>query len=355
MTAPYSAADFFQGIGGSSIALQNQDFEVIAAVDIDPVVCKWYEKNIGLEPVCGDLTIESGGSILAHYGLEKGAISCLVGCPPCQGFSSLRRTRYPSMRDEKNNLVRLFAGSVKEIQPKAVILENVPGIVGKAGFYFFEQYLNILENIGYSSNWGVFNAADFGVPQNRKRFVSISIHGLKTKPELPKKTHGRPNRVKGDIEPWKTVEDTIKDLPPLKPGEECVRIPNHSARNHTPRILELISRIPPEGSRKDLPLEYWLDCHKRLENGRGAENIYGRMRWKQPSPTMTSRCTSPSCGRFLHPEQDRAITLREAAMFQTFPDRTELPEAVTLAERYIGNAVPVKFLEIFLDRVKDYL
>lgn len=351
----YSSIDLFMGIGGASLSLQNQGFDVVAAVDIDPRACEWYEKNIGLKPICADLYNLSGRGILDHYGLEKGSISCLVGCPPCQGFSSLRRTRFPNLKDDKNNMVKVFAEKVGEIKPKAVILENVSGIVGKHGFSYFEQYLNILDNIGYSSNWGVFNAADYGVPQHRRRFIAISILGLKEKPLLPKKTHVKPKQVKANLETWKTVEDTIKGLPPLEPGEECTTIANHIARSHTPRILEMISLIPPEGSRRDLPLDYWLECHKRLEDGKGAENIYGRMRWKKPSPTMTSRCTTPSSGRFLHPEQNRAITPREAARFQTFPDHIEFPRQFNRAERYIGNAVPVKFLEVFLDRVKDYL
>lgn len=297
----------------------------------------------------------SGRTILDHYGLEPGSISCLVGCPPCQGFSSLRRTRFPNMKDDKNILVMVFAERVREIRPKAVILENVPGIVGKSGFGFFEYYINVLENVGYSTNWGVFNAADFGVPQYRKRFVAVSILGLADKPVLPEKTHSHPKRVKGDLEPWETVERSIKDLPPLAPGEECSTISNHKARNHTPRILKMISLIPPEGSRKNLPQKYWLECHKRLPKGKGAENVYGRMRWKKPSPTMTSRCTTPSSGRFLHPEQNRAITPREAARFQTFPDDFELPPQLNHAERYIGNAVPVEFLEVFIRIVKDYL
>ena len=102
-------------------------------------------------------------------------------------------------------------------------------------------------------------------------------------------------------------------------------------------------------------MKYWLECHKRLEDGKGAENVYGRMRWKEPSPTMTSRCTTPSSGRYLHPEQNRAITPREAARFQTFPDSIEFPDHFSQAEQFIGNAVPMTFLEVFLDIVKEYL
>lgn len=259
------------------------------------------------------------------------------------------------MKDDKNFLVPVFAERVQQIKPKAVILENVSGIQGKQGFGFFEFYLNILDNNGYSTSWGMFNSADYGVPQYRRRFVAISILGINDKPLLPEKTHGNPNRLKDDLEPWVTVEDTIKDLPPLKMGEASTIIPNHKARTHTPRIQEMIRLIPPEGSRRDLPMKYWLECHKQLPDLKGAENIYGRMRWKKPSPTMTSRCTTPSSGRFLHPDQDRAITPREAARFQNFPDSYELPSTFRHAEKFIGNAVPVKFLEAFIEIVKDYL
>jgi len=283
LKTPFSAADLFQGIGGSSRALQNQNFKVNAAVDIDPDACLWYEKNNRLKPIEGDINFLPGAKILDHYGLDKGSISCLVGCPPCQGFSSLRRTRHPHMKDDRNNLVKVFAERITEIKPKTVILENVPGIIGKQGFGHFEQYLNITERLGYSTNWGIFNAANYGVPQFRRRFVAISILGLKKPPSLPEKTHERPDRIKGDLVQWKTVKDTINDLPPLQPGERSTTIPNHRAREHTPRIRKMISLIPPEGSRKDLPKSYWLECHKRLKNGRGAENVYGRMRWKMPS------------------------------------------------------------------------
>lgn len=309
-----------------------------------------------MEPICTDLSEVRGREILDHYGLERGSISCVIGCPPCQGFSSLRRTRYPNEEDDRKGLIGVFIERIREINPKAVVFENVPGIVRSKGRPYFDKYLSELHKMEYISNWGVFNAADLGVPQVRKRVVAISVKGLKEKPILPYQTHARPGSGNDDMKPWRTVRDAISDLPPLEPGDACPDVLNHVARNHSPRILELISLIPKDGgSRKSLPEEYWLECHKNLEKRRGAENTYGRMWWDKPAGTMTCRCTTPSSGRFLHPEQDRAITPREAARFQTFPDDYKFHELLTHAERQIGNAVPVKFMESFVSIVKDYL
>ena len=355
MKAKKTAVDLFQGAGGASLGLKNAGYKVVAAVDIDSKACETYKTNLKLEPICGDMREITGENILERYGLGKGDVDLVVGCPPCQGFSSLRRTRYPDGNDDRNDLVGVFLERIIELEPKVVIFENVPGLVGEKGCLFFDEYIRAIEKMDYATSWDVLNAADYGIPQYRRRVVVISVRDIKTPPPMPIQTHARPSSVKEELEPWRTVEDTIMDLPPLEPGEACPNIPNHVARNHSQRILELISLIPKNGgSRKSLPEEYWLTCHKNLEDGKGAENIYGRMWWDKPSPTMTSRCTTPSSGRFLHPEQNRAITPREAARFQTFPDDFEFPEQFTHAERQIGNAVPAKLIEVIVRSVKDF-
>lgn len=356
MRSGYTSADLFMGVGGATLSLQNQGFDTVAAIDIDANACETYQKNFGLEPICGDINKITGHDILDHYGLERGSISILTGCPPCQGFSSLRRTRYPDEEDDRKGLIRVFADRIREIDPKAVIFENVPGIIREKGRPFFDKYLSELEKMGFKTSWDLFNTADFGVPQKRKRVVAISIKGIKEEPSLPDKTHTNPNSKNDELRPWRTVRDAIGDLPKLEPGDSCPDVLNHVARNHAPRIIDLISLIPKDGgSRKSLPDEYWLECHKNLKNKKGAENIYGRLWWDKPAGTMTCRCTTPSSGRFLHPDQNRAITPREAARFQTFPDDFEFHEALVHAERQIGNAVPVKFMDAFVSIVKDYL
>ena len=344
------------GVGGATLSLRNQGFHTVAAIDIDAKACETYQKNIGLKPICGDIKEITGQDILDHYGLEKGSISILTGCPPCQGFSSLRRTRYPDGKDARNDLIFVFLERIREIAPKAVLFENVPGIIQKKGRPFFDKYLSELEKMGFKTNWDLFNSADFGVPQNRKRVVAISIKGAKKKPSLPNRTHAKSGSENDELEPWRTVRDAISDLPTLDSGESFPDILNHKARNHSKRILDLISLIPKDGgSRKSLPDEYWLECHKNLKNGNGAENVYGRLWWDKPAGTITCRCTTPSSGRFLHPDQNRAITPREAARLQTFPDDFEFHALFNHAERQIGNAVPVKFMEAFISISKDYL
>jgi len=350
------AIDLFMGAGGSSIGLRDAGFKVVGALDFDQVSCETYKRYFEFEPICDDLNKWSGERILTHFGLKDTTIDLLVGCPPCQGFSSLRRTRDPTQSDERRDLVEVFADRVKHIKPRSVIFENVTGMLGENNIKYFEQYLERMEVLGYKTRWDKVNAADYGVPQTRKRVIAISVKGLEEKPDFPEKTHSR-TKIEGK-ERWVTVKKVIGGLPPLQPGEASSEIYNHVARNHTEKVLNLIRHIPKDGgSRRSLPDELWLDCHKKLkkEKGRGAENIYGRMAWDAPSNTMTCRCTTPSSGRFLHPEQDRAITVREAARLQTFPDDYVFPESMGTSERLIGNAVPPKLMKVFGKKVLEYL
>jgi DNA (cytosine-5)-methyltransferase 1 len=353
----HTAIDLFSGAGGASFGLKKAGFKVLVAVDIDPSACKTYKKNLGLEPICGDLKVITGYDILEHCGLRSGDVSVVAGCPPCQGFSSLRRTRYPSGLDMRNNLIDVFLKRVEEIDPKGVIFENVSGITKLHGRKFFEKYLNMMEKMGYSTSWEVVNAADFGVPQYRKRVIALSLKDKKV-PIYPHPTHARPKIATGELEPWVNVWETIRGLPPLEAGESDPKIPNHAARNHSRRIKEIISLIPKDGgSRRSLPREYWLPCHQKLHLGRGwgAENIYGRMCWSKPAPTLTCRCTTPSSGRFLHPVQDRAITPREAARFQRFPDCAVFPTFFSHAEKQIGNAIPVDLMGVMASSLSESL
>lgn len=353
MKTNYTAIDLFQGVGGASLGLIKAGFKVVAALDNDQEACDTYKKNFELKPICDDLKNVSGTKILETFGIRKGDTDLLVGCPPCQGFSSLRRTRYPTMEDNRKELVTIFPERVKEIAPKAVIFENVPGVADVGGLPYFSEYLRVLGRLGFSTSWNFFDAVNYGVPQHRKRVIALSILGRESLLPLP--THANP-RTKTNLKPWKTVRDTIANLPKLQAGQTDLSTPNHEARNHSDKILKLISLIPKDGgSWRDLPPELWLPCHVRLKDNKGAGNIYGRLWWDKPSGTMTCRCTSPSCGRFLHPEQNRAITPREAACLQSFPMDYEFPEQKGSAEKQIGNAVPPDLLTVFAKTIKEYL
>jgi DNA (cytosine-5)-methyltransferase 1 len=350
-----NAIDLFCGCGGASLGLKMAGCRVVAAIDIDPVACKTYSENVGLTPVCQDLRFFNGQRILEFYGLEKNDVDLVVGCPPCQGFSSLRRTRYPTGKDPRKDLVNIFLDRVSEIQPKAVIFENVLGIVRGEGNEYFQNFLLRMEKMGYTNAWDVINAADYGVPQFRKRVIALSVKNDLGRLTFPPKTHAHPAKIKDGQKPWKTVRDAIGDLPPLNPGEHS-SIPNHSARMHSPKVLEIIKSIPKNGgSRRSLPPQLWLPCHKELAGKKGAESVYGRMSWDKPSPTITCRCTTPSSGRFIHPEQDRAITPREAARLQSFGDDVIFPQEFTVAERLIGNAVPPPLISVLCQSFEEFI
>jgi DNA (cytosine-5)-methyltransferase 1 len=350
-----NAIDLFCGCGGASLGLKMAGYKVVGAVDNDPIACKTYDKNLNFEPICADLRSFSGKQILSHYSLLRGDIDLVVGCPPCQGFSSLRRTRYCEGTDPRKSLVNTFFKRIQEIQPRAVVFENVKGIESKEGLrYYLNPFLKKMEKIGYKTCWEIVNAADYGVPQFRKRVFALCINGSH-KPIIRPKTHSNPEDNDSKMI-WTTVRNQIGDMPALLPGQDCLSLPNHKARNHSREVLEIIKHIPKDGGgRKSLPENLWLPCHLKLRSRkeRGAESIYGRMQWNKPAPTITCRCTTPSSGRFIHPEQDRAITPREAARLQSFPDSFIFPSEFGYCEKLIGNAVPPELMRAQLETFSE--
>lgn len=348
---PRGAVDLFCGCGGASLGLQEADFEVLAAADVDPVACKTYERNLGLSPLQEDLTEVSWSELLDHFGVEDDDVDLLAGCPPCQNFSSLRRTTPWPEGAPKDELLLTFLGFIEEAEPPMVLFENVPGILTTDDGEYMDYFLEKMEELDYGVAWDKINAADYGVPQLRTRVVAFGVRGHESNDlEMPEPTHAEAPENSSRPE-WKKVKHALKGLPNLEAGEEAEEPPNHKARDHRKKTLDLIRKIPENGgSRTDLPKEMWLDCHKNLEET-GAGNVYGRMRWGEPAPTMTTRCTNASSGRFLHPEENRSITVREAARIQTFPDNFEFPEKTQHAERVVGNAVPPLLIESLVDRV----
>lgn len=340
--------DLFSGIGLGSLGLIRAGFEVAAAVDIDSKACAVYKENLGVEPIVGDLRHLSGPDILKRAGLRRGELSLCVGCPPCQGFSTLRKTRLKKgQRDGRKSLLRVFAQRVEEILPKIVIFENVRGITLGANRRYLSDFLAHMRRLGYHLDFGVLNAAYYGAPQHRLRFILIGSRVCI--PRLPEKTHSSPRASDGKPR-WKTVRDAIGDLPPLEAGQRDENFPLHDAAAHCETVLRIIRRVPPDGGgRRSLPRKLWLPCHRRLakKKQRGAESIYGRMRWDAPSPTITTRSHIPSCGRFVHPVQNRGITLREAARLQGIPDEFKIrAPSKDIAGMWIGNAMPLVLAEV---------
>lgn len=322
-------------------------FKIVGAVDIDHSACESYAMNVCVEPIEGDLRKVTGEQILKRAGLKRGEVDVVVGCPPCQGFSSLRRTRKGDSPDRRDDLLMVFAQRIIEIFPRMVVFENVPGIMRGRGKFVLMKFIKELKECGYFPIGNLLDTADFGVPQHRKRLIIIFAREKAITndlvPLLPRETHTDPRLAEEkDLLPWVSVEDKIADLPPLKSGEEEPNIHLHKAPDHGENTLKIIKNVPKNGgSRRDLPRQLWLPCHKKMRDG-GAENVYGRMAWDKPSPTITSRCTVPACGRFTHPDQDRAITPREAARLQTFDDAYSFQGSLASIAWQIGNAMPPK-------------
>ena len=279
---------------------------------------------------------------MRQLGVREGEIDLLAGCPPCQGFSSMR-THNGSYEviDSRNELVFEFMRFVKILKPKTIMMENVPGL---ATDWRLALVCKQLKKIGYHFSVTVDDAAKYGVPQRRQRMILLAS---RTKGMLPAKLAAGK----------RTVHQTIGLLPiPGGTGDELHDCPE----NRTTRIRQLIEAIPPDGgSRTALPLEQQLPCHQNYPNG--FKDVYGRMWWHDVSPTITCGCVSPSKGRFLHPIQHRAITLREAALLQSFPRSYKFSlkhgksGVATLLERFAARIHPSACPSIFrhLQRYRD--
>lgn len=332
--------DIFSGVGGMSLGfVHTKSFRVVAAVDNDPHATEAYEKNLGIIPITEDVRNVSVRTLLQRAGLRKGECTVLIGCAPCQSFSAHRRGRKKIAIDAiRNSLPFVWLNFVKGIRPRHVCFENVPGLVKAAKGTIFAKFIADLNSLGYEVTWAIENAADFGVPQHRKRLLVVGSRVVA--PRLPQATHGAPlcdEVLDGGLMPWRTVRDAIADLPKVASGEVDLLDEYHAARNQEPIVLERLRYIKEGQSHRHLPPRLRLDCHKGHE---GHPDVYGRMRWDAPSPTLTGGCTNLTKGRFGHPKQHRSITLREAMRIQTFPRKTVLRGTKDRMQLQVGNAVP---------------
>ena len=299
----------------------------MGAVDIDPLSARTYKANHSDVHVCEtDIRQLDPQHLLDTAGLRVGQLDLLAGCPPCQGFSTLRTLNGAiSTDDPRNDLLLEFQRFVEVLRPRAVMMENVPGLAEDPRF---GSFCRGMEQLGYTGEYRVLNAAEYGVPQRRRRLIYLAGMGMRI--AFADKASRR-----------MTVEDAIRGLP--KSGESGD--PVHDLPEHrTPKVMEIIRRIPKNGgSRCDLPEGLQLACHKRCS---GFKDVYGRMAWNDVSPTITSGCFNPSKGRFLHPEEDRAITMREAALLQGFPRQYRFPvtNSKSAIALMIGNALPPPFI-----------
>lgn len=300
---------------------------VIGAIEIDNYACKTYSLNHP-EVHLWSQPIEqvTGTSILKTLGIRKGQLDLLGGCPPCQGFSTLRT--YNGGRrnaDPQNDLIFEFLRLVKALKPKRIMLENVPALLRSRRLM---RFVKVLKSLKYVVEVKVLNVADYAVPQRRRRVVLLAsrVSGV---------------RFATQIKKHRTVRETISGM--LAVGRSGD--PLHDIRSkRAPHVKEIIRAIPRNGgSRRSLPKRLVLKCHQKSD---GFKDVYGRMKWDEPSPTITTGCFNPSKGRFLHPEHDRAISMREAALLQSFPRSYKFPENIgkITAAKLIGNALPPEFI-----------
>lgn len=333
----FSVVDLFCGIGGLTHGFVKQKFKVDAGIDFDKSCQYAFEKNNKSKFLHRDITNFTSKELRSLF--DSGKRKILVGCAPCQPFSiynhrGSNKTKTKSL-DEKWKLLYSFADLIEQVEPEIVSMENVPLLMKFDGGKVFKDFVERLEAKKYFVSYYIVNAQDYGVPQRRRRLVLFgSKHG---KIELIDKTIKNQKYV--------TVKDAIGNLPPVEDGVSHPSDTLHRARKLTPLNKRRIQSTKEGGFWRDWDESLWLECHKK-ESGKSFRSVYGRMKWDEVAPTMTTYCTGLGNGRFGHPEQDRAITLREAALIQSFPKNYKFfnPKDTFSSPniaRHIGNAVPV--------------
>jgi DNA (cytosine-5)-methyltransferase 1 len=324
----FVAVDLFSGCGGLTKGLKKAGFRVVGAIEIEPLAASTYKKNHPEVHVWErDIRRVTAAEMCRKLGLLKGKLDLLAGCPPCQAFSTMRTLNGGRrVRDPKTkNLLNEFLRFVRVFRPKAVMVENVPGL---ARDHRWSIFIATLRKFGYECDAKIKNAADYGVAQRRRRLILLAsrIAPVELAPAASYQV---------------TVRQALRGLKRAgRSGDPLHDVPE----NRDERIIQLIKKIPKNGgSRTDLPRNQQLRCHRKCS---GFKDVYGRMHWDDVAPTITSGCVNPSKGRFLHPTANRAITLREAALLQSFP-RTYFFDASAgkhPTAALIGNALPPEFV-----------
>jgi DNA (cytosine-5)-methyltransferase 1 len=323
-----TAIDLFAGCGGLTLGLKQAGFRILGAIELSPLAAATYVGNHPEVTVWNaDIRRVRARAVLRKLNLKEGELDLLAACPPCEGFSCLRTLNGGRrVRDCRNDLVLQLVRFVRAFRPKAVMMENVPGLMRNRRFGVFRTSL---ERLGYRCNVAALDAADYGVPQRRRRMILLAGLGHEIQ-------FGRLARSR------RTVRDAIADL--ARTTRRRRDKLHREMERRGSRVKTLIKSVPKDGgSRADLPARFKLKCHKMCD---GFKDVYGRMRWDDVAPTITSGCVNPSKGRFLHPSKDRAITLREAAILQSFPRRYffSLEKGKFAVAEMIGNALPPEFI-----------
>ncbi|MBL0310934.1 MAG: DNA (cytosine-5-)-methyltransferase [Bacteroidetes bacterium] len=340
----FAVVDLFCGVGGLTQGFVKAKFDVRAGIDFD-ASCKYaYEKNNSTSFIHSDLTKTSPTEIAKLY--PDNSIKILAGCAPCQAFSTYQQG---NKTNDKWKLLYSFGKIIEAIQPDIVSMENVPNLMKYNEGKVFEDFIGVLTANNYFISYQIVDAKDYGVPQRRKRLILLASKFGEIK--LIRKTHGG-KKVK-------TVKKAIGHLPEIESGESYHKDHLHRARELSDLNLRRIRATSEGGGWKEWDDELVLDCHKK-KSGKSYGSVYGRMNWNEVSPTLTTQCTGYGNGRFGHPEQDRAISLREAAILQSFPKKYDFVSSKedfnsSIIEKHIGNAVPPRLGYIIAKTIKQHI
>lgn len=328
------AVDLFCGIGGLTYGLRKAGIDVLAGLDND-ASCKYaYETNNNAQFIDADISdydFREMGKLFS-----RGSVKVIVGCAPCQTFSSntFKIKSDVKQSDKRWTLINYFTEAVRIIKPEVISMENVRGLTKQQ---VFKDFVKDLEDLGYSIDYKVLYCPDYGIPQNRSRMVLLGSRIGKI--EIPKPTHSK--------DTYRTVGDVIRDLPQIGAGEISTVDRLHRAKNLSELNIKRIRQSKPKGSWKDWDKELLPNCYLK-PSGATFTAVYGRMCWDDVSPTITTQFFNYGSGRFGHPEQDRALSIREGSILQTFPINydfgTEMP--ISTVGRHIGNAVPPMLGEV---------
>jgi DNA (cytosine-5)-methyltransferase 1 len=344
IVSPLKAIDFFCGAGGMTEGFENADIKVIAGIDIDHDCKETYEKNHpNSKFILKDIKKMTSNYFLKNMGIQKNDDGLImIGCSPCQHWTKINTERKRSERSK--NLLLDFTRFIRYYLPGYVVIENVPGIASNPEESGLRRFLFFLENNNYKYIKSVLDMSKYDIPQKRVRFVLLATRN-RNEISFPEKVNGK-----------RTIRDLLTNLPELKAGEQDKIKTLHRSMNLSDKNKKRLKLTPQNGGTR---LAWKNDPKLQITAYMGKDTIfkdvYGRMKWDEPSPTITTRFNSISNGRFGHPEQDRAISLLEGAILQTFRE-TYLFKGRTdsIIARHIGNAVPPYFAQQLADKILDH-
>lgn len=337
-----AAVDLFCGVGGLTKGLEKAGIDVLLGIDIDPYCGYPYEANNKAKFLLKSIEEINAAELFAkkHKGYRL-----LAGCAPCQPFSNYTQGNDKNT-DKRGKLLHEFRRLIEETEPDFITMENVPRLRKEK---VFSDFLRSLNKLNYNTSYQVVNCADYGVPQQRNRLVLLASK------------HGKINLIPPTHSPskYKTVSDALSKLEPIEAGQSDVKDPLHQSASLTPINIKRIKASKPGGTWRDWDESLVAKCHRK-STGKTYPSVYGRMRWDQPSPTITTQFYGFGNGRFGHPEQHRAISIREGAILQSFPKNYKFLKngqkvKFTVLGRLIGNAVPVKLGEVIGKSIKQHI